>query len=502
MHIFNRNNQSYLIITAQKILFRHHETDLELRPYNLIDIKKISLIHRYDASGELFIFLQIQFKEQHTPLIIQISFLDTKPEEILALFKEELTGKVSLHLPQTSFIQQLQTRHKNQKIIIISFLLAMIGLFYFHKSTPPDFMPLKETALEAQRLKNTGLCSSRAKVALNTKRKDELVLIHYCGILGTWQEESRKTLEKTYLKTEFSDKTYTDYILTTKKAFKAKDYNTSIINVKQAIYLKPKDEHAYTLLSYAQFYNKEIPEAFTNVQKALKLAPNYKQAHEAIAFFYQEQNELKKAYPHYKRSCELEPSAKTYIKLAEIDKKFGDPEAALNHFEKSLALDSKNAYVWTELGLLYWKKKAYAKTKTSLQNAYLLFPDNPFYFLNYYEATLVVPSDVTITEHKHFLSQHKNNIQSVMTYDMLKIIELSIKNLKTEKAKQQWYKQYKNQALHWSFYEIRNWLDASDLEIEHKQKVQSTIGFFIAYQQAYKIKHPSLNTVNLPQPSL
>ena len=495
MHIFNLNEQAHLIISSKDLLFRHHENDEQMQRHDFTEIKEISIIHRYDASHELYLFLAIHLHTQESAYLVQISSLNEPLEEVLSILEEELQGKVLLKLPDHKRLKTLRTHHKNYKLIALGCVGVLLGLLAYHKLNLPTFISLKENALQAKLIQNKGICSSRAKQAISTNKENELLLIHYCGILGTWHEESRRSFDKKHLQTEFSAKSYIEYIIASKQAFKDKKYSDVIMNTRKAIYLKPKDDRAYVLLSYAQFNQNEKEAAFENAKKALELAPNSKYAHDTIAFFYLDQDQLNEAYTHYMRSSEIEPNAKTYIQLASIDEKLGNKDKALEHIEKSMYLDTKDPNVLTQAGMLYWSTEKFDKAYDVLSKAYHLKPENSTYFLNYYEISLTKKQPIKTVQKDAFIQTYQNDKEKMIVFEMLSIIELSIANKPTEEAINSWNKEFYGQELNWSFKEIRSWLDSNDLELESKQNIQRTLGFFIGYQQAYKLEHQKIPTV-------
>jgi len=498
MHIFNQKNKVHLIIGTKDITFPDSEKEV-LHRISFEEIRKVSIIHRYAPDKELFIWLKIAVQDQHQDHLVQISALDEPLEEIFAILREELSGKCKLVLPKDTFLHTLRTRHKTHKLSFLLVCILLLGMFGLHKFYPPELGDLKVDSLKTKSLKTTGLCSANVIIAYPSSEKDKLKVNSYCGVLHTWRLSKTKQIPRIHLETEFSDLSVRDYLVSTAEKIKTEKLEEALIEIEKAMYLAPKDERVHTLLSKIYTLQGKDIKAFEVAKKALALNESSSNAHYNIALLYLKKEAIEEAYPHLKRSVELEPNAEVYIRLAQIEKQLDLQNEALKHYENSLVLDPENASVWTEVGLSYWKKKEFLKTENALKKAYTLFPDNAGYFLNYYEVTLITASDLNSSEHQHFLAMNKNDTKSVLTYEMLKIIELSIKNLDTQNAEQQWIQKFDGQALNWSFNEIRYWLDESDLDIDHKQKVQATLGFFIGYQQAYKIKLPFSHTTGLPQ---
>ena len=494
MHIFNLNNKAHLIISTHDISFPESTKDASLQRVKFDEIKKVSIIHRYGPDKELFIWLKIALKQQGQDYLVQISALDMPLEEIFDTLREQLSGKCKLTLPKNTFLHTLRTRHKTYKLSFLLVSVLLLGLLAFHKFYPPKLIYLKTESLKVKSLKPSSLCSAHAIVAYPSQKKEETTVKTYCGILSTWSLSSTKQIPTVHLETEFSSLKVRDYLINATKKIQTNELEEALIEVDKAMYLDKNSEATHTLLSKIYALQGNDAKALDIAKKAISLKESSASAHYNISLLYLKKEALEKAHIHLLRSCELEPRAEVYIKLAQVEKSLNLHDKALQHYENSLDLDPNNAYIWTEVGLSYWNKKDFIQTEYALNKAYKLHPDNAYYFLNYYEVSLVHPSDINISTHEHFVVLHKNDVKSILTYEMLKVIELSIKNLDTEKAKKLWLKKFDGEPLQWSFDEIRFWLDESDLGIDHKQNIQSTIGFFIGYQQAYKMSHPELNT--------
>ena len=489
MHIFNLNNKPHLILTDKELLFRDNPLNSEMQRHLFENITNITLVHRYDANKELFIWLQITMHHQPTPFLVQLSSLDQSLEEVLETLRSSLTGKVKLHLPSNSWLKNVKNDYKKQRYLALSAAVLILSLFVFHKFFPPELSSLKTNSLKAAYQDNKSLCSAKAKVAYKDPAQDMLLVKSYCGVFGSWKEEGSKKISAQYLETEFSGLKVSDYILQAGASIKDKQYASAITSLHSALYLEPKNDQAYTLLSYSYYLNGEKAQAMQSSQKALALNPNSAEAHNAIGLLYKEEKKNEKAYKHFQQSALLKPDAKSYIALAQMELLLDKPAEARVHFEKSLYEDQNNTAVLTQLGLLHWREHTYTKAAKALETAYRIDPANASHFLNFFEISLVTPTPLNTQEQELFTRTFKDDKTKMMTFDMLKIIKLSIQNEDTLPSLKQWEEKYSGEKLDWSFKEILSWLDESSLDDEEKYNIKKVVGFFIGYQQLYNLQH-------------
>ena len=489
MHIFNLNNKPHLILTDKELLFRDNPLDTEMRRHLFESIKKISVLHRYDANKELFLWLQITMHDRTTPFLVQLSSLDNPIEEVIEYLRSSLAGKVKLQLPSNSWLNNVKTDYRKQKYITLGAAVLVLSLFVFHKFFPPELASLKTNSLKAAYHENKSLCSAKAKAAYKDSAQDMLLVKSYCGVFGSWREEGSKTISAQYLETEFSGLSTSDYIRQAGENIKSKQYASAIASLKSALYLEPRNDKAYTLLGLSHYLNGDKNLAMQSSQKALAINPKSAEAHNAIGLLYKEEEKYDKAYTHFQQSALLKPDTKSYISLAQIELLLDKPVQAREHFEKSLYEDQNNTAVLTQLGLLYWKEHTYTKAAKSLETAYRVDPANPSHFLNYYEISLVAPTSLSTQEKETFINTFKNNKTTMMTFDMLRIIKRSIEKEEILPSLKKWEEDYAGEQLDWSFKELLSWLDASSLDDDEKYNIKKVIGFFIGYQQLYNLEH-------------
>jgi tetratricopeptide (TPR) repeat protein len=453
------------------------------------NIKKISVLHRYDANKELFIWLQITMHDHSTPFLVQLSSLDTPIEEVLENLRSSLESKVKLNLPSNRWLKNVKTDYKKQKYIALGAAVLILSLFVFHKFFPPKLESLKINSLQAVYHQNKSLCSAKAKAAYKDSAQDMILIKSYCGVFGSWKEEGSKLIPAQYLETEFSTLKASDYILQAGESIKNKQYVSAITSLESALYLEPKNDKAYTLLGFSHYLNGDKKLAMQSSQKALAINPKSAEAHNAIGLVYKEEEKYDKAYKHFQESALLKPDAKSYIALAQLELLLGKPAEAREHFEKSLYEDQNNTAVLTQLGLLYWKEHTYAKAAKVFETAYRADPANSSHFLNFYEISLVTPTSLSTQDKEAFINTFKDDKTKMMTFDMLRIIKLSIQKEDILPSLKKWEEDYSGEKLDWSFKELLSWLDESSLNEEEKYNIKKVIGFFIGYQQLYNLEH-------------
>jgi len=488
MHIFNLSNRPYLIVTDTEILFRESPSDKEMKRHYFSDIEKISVEHRYNANKELFLWLKIKMLSKTTPLLVQVSFLDIPVKELLSIFSVHLENKVDFSFPTAQWIDKKVAGDKKFKRIISTVILLLLAVFLFHKMVKPDINTLSPNALKKRYDKSYDLCSTKARIALKTSDVSVIDVRSYCGVLGSWQEIDKKSIPSLHLETEFSSLKDSDYILQATQAYDQNQTQVAREQISKALYRNPNNAQAYLLLTRIEYKSGSKDKALNSLKKAATLNPDSAAVFSALSMFHLEEEAYKQAYPYAKKAVELEANSKNFIRLARIEKRLGKKDEAIKYFERALYEDSLNSYILNELGLLYWQTNNFDKAAQRFKKAYNNNPDKAFEFLNYYEVSLVTPTPLGRKEKDNFLKHYQDAKDKMIAYEMLNIIHLSIKNEEVTPALDQWERTYKDKNLQWSFKEIRTWLDNSDFDVEHKQHIQNTIGFFTGHQRAYKMR--------------
>jgi len=480
----------YLIISNKDILFQAESAHEQMQRLSFSSIKKASITHRYGPSQELFVWLTLYTHQKTSPYLIQLTCLQEPLEEVISILQEELGEKLKISLPKPSTLKRLQTGFAMQKRLGLLTLFLLIFLFAYHKLNIPSTTALETSSTKLVSTKAKGICSANIKLATSENNQESVEVKEYCAILGFWRLRQSKAVPLKFLETEFSDKSANDYLIESKRVLQNKAYQEAIVTLEQALYLEPHNALAQVALSQAYYQNSQYHKALELAKQSILEHPKMALAHQNISQLYQNKDRIKQAYKHLLEANRLNPTASTYLLLAELEEKEGFGEKAIEHYEKYLVLKPESGYALTNLGMLYWQHYAFEKAHKTLKKAYELEPDDAGSFLNYYEIALVSEDDINATLKEHFLSLANGNKEDLMTFDMLNIIQDTLANKNTEEAKALWLQNYQNHKLNWSFKEIRSWLDESDLELERKQELQATIGFFIGYQQKYNLEHP------------
>jgi len=489
MHIFNLNKIPNLIITNTELLFRDTPTDESMNRHSLSEIEKVSLEHRYNAEKELFVWLKVQMKAVKTPHLIQLSSLDIALEEVLLTLDKELSEKVNLVLPKNSWLNEVRTHHKRKKQVITAIALLLISLFLFHKFYTPSLDSFAKEALNKKFKKNSSFCSAQAKVAYKTSKKDWITVKSYCGVFGIWQEMQSKEIQVKHLETEFSPMTVAEYTKIIKDAIRSKNYPVAKETVDKVLYLEPKNANAHLLLGVIDYEMGDKDPAFLSIKKALVLEPNSLSILNRATYYYMKDKQYKQAQVYAQRALKLSNTAKGLQNLANIEYQLGETNTAIGHFEKSLYEDSNNTMTYNRLGLLYWKTKAYEKAEKVFKKAYEIEPSEASNFLNYYEISLITHNSFSTKEIEKFEKYFAQDKPIQMTYQMLRIIKLSINEENIMPSLQRWDTNYSGTKLNWSFEEILSWVDTNEMSEDKKHTIKKTIGFFIAYQQIYNLDH-------------
>lgn len=489
MYIFNQERKPCLVLTHKEILFRDKPDDNEMRRHPLETIKTVSLDHFYDLEHHLIVLLQIRISDHEELFSVELSALDEPLDEVLDTLHEHFSAKTGLSLPSSEWLQKLRRPSGKKRVLAVAAVLIILCASALHEFVPPSLQDLEKDALMVQTQTKTGLCSDNARAAYSLPDSNEVVIKNYCGLFSLWRETASKQIPQKFLEAEFSSTPASDYLLQAQQYIQEKDYNLSVNALEKAIYLEPDNNEFYILLGYSYYWQDNIDLALKTTQKALELAPDSAEANSAIGLLYIEAKKYEKAYEHYTKSSQIKPTAQTYMALGDLALDLGDLNTSLNHYEDALSLDSNNTALLTQLGLLYWEQLEYSKAAQVFEKSYHLAPDNIDNFLNYYEISMIEKTALSTEDEKAFTEAFKEYKRVLMVYDTLRIVKLSIEQKEIIPALKTWAKNYSNLKLKWSFTQIFTWLENSPLNEDERHYVRKTIGFFIAYQQRYKLEH-------------
>ncbi len=489
MYMFNLNKKPHLIITESELLFRNDPSDVDMQRHGFSSIHHISVIHKDDRRKEPSTWLEINMEDAPAPLLLQVSSLDEPLEEVLTHLQDSVGDKLTFFSSKNTKTDAKPLSPQRHLLVLFGFLSLLGIAVLFHTFFPPNLEHLEKEYLKADYERKDLLCSARAKAAYADEQKGFVKIKHFCGLMGLWYEESQTSIEQRHLETEFSPLEYSDYIKAARQQIENKEYHASLVSLEKAIYHNDTDPEAYLLLAYNYKQTAKSALALQNYLKALALNPKSYEACHAIALLYLEAQEYEKAYAYLEKSVWIKPEPETYISLAQVALQMGKSQKAITHFEHALLKDANNLHVLHKLGLLYWQDHAYEKAAKVFERAYSELPKDPKGLLNYYEISLITSASLSEGDKENFLKNFSHDKSVLMVYDMLHIIEKTIKQEDVLDLLKQWDRDYAGLKLDWSLTQIRSWLDRSSLNDEAQYKIKKIIGFFIAYQQIYNLEH-------------
>lgn len=491
MHIFNYQQKPHLILSGSELLFRESPLDQELIRHRFDAIKKISLEHRFDKSNTAYVWLKVWMKTGAHPFHIQISHLDESLEDVLGILLRDLQPHGLLTAKSVTKILTMHRQRKRTKGILLTFAGFLVTLFLTHHFLVPDLQSLPAGGVKSSLFPPQGICTTRAKAAfVQAGAKDALQVKSYCGMFNLWIEEQSKSVPKAYLETEFSELSTVDYIQKASEALKKNAHKEVYHHLDQALYITPNHEQANLFYALMLTQEQRYDEAKTMLNKVITEHPDSATAYLRLGQLYAIDKDFNGAYPLLKKAVQLQPQATTLALLASVESKLEKTDDAILNFERALYEDNNNTAYLTSLGLLYWKKADYQKTATILEKTYRLSPNDPITFLNLYEINLVTKTGLSVDDLNHFVQTFGEQPEQMQRFEMLRIISESMAGQDVDKALQTWQLSYKDQALDWSFDELFDWLDHNEnLTLDEKQSIQSTLRFFVGFQQAYKLSH-------------
>jgi tetratricopeptide (TPR) repeat protein len=311
----------------------------------------------------------------------------------------------------------------------------------------------------------------------------------YCGILGVWQECSTKEIPLEHLETDFSPLLLSDYLAQADAAIADKNHTSAITALEKALYFDGENAQLYARLGSAHHALNHKDSARNNSLKALQIMPDVAQAHLILGLLFAKEENYKKAYIHLTKSTHLEPTARSLAALGETELSLGKKEEAIIHMHGAINAGSRELLLFTRLGSIYWEKKQYAKAAALFREAYAIAPHTPGHFFNHYEVSLLNRTSPSFQEKKAFKKAFKTDKKVMMIFEMLEILEHSIAQEEVHLSLQEWKRNYSEKKLDWSFAQLFEWLDSASLSDDAKQYIKKSIGFFIAHQQIYNLRH-------------
>ncbi len=139
-------------------------------------------------------------------------------------------------------------------------------------------------------------------------------------------------------------------------AITAGNYHEALLNFRQAIVLTPFDPVAHNDIGVAFYHLGQFDSAMVYYQAAIRLRPDYIRAISNLSKTYLELDNKSYALAAAERIVELAPDSPTgYLLRAEVFEKNNEIEQAFQATREALALDSTQADVRHNLGVLYFR---------------------------------------------------------------------------------------------------------------------------------------------------
>jgi tetratricopeptide (TPR) repeat protein len=114
--------------------------------------------------------------------------------------------------------------------------------------------------------------------------------------------------------------------------------------------INPSDEHAYNYLGLTLQQEQKFPEAEAAYRKQLELNPLDPVTHAALGALFLEQHKYPEAVPELDKAAVLTPeSAELQISLGHALLNNGQPERALEAFQKGIDLGRSSAAIWNNI---------------------------------------------------------------------------------------------------------------------------------------------------------
>ncbi|HVO76725.1 MAG TPA: tetratricopeptide repeat protein, partial [Candidatus Bathyarchaeia archaeon] len=156
----------------------------------------------------------------------------------------------------------------------------------------------------------------------------------------------------------------------------AGNYEEAIIRLKTATSIKPDYLEAWALLGSSQTKVKNLKEGIDAYERALALSPGNAAYISAIAYNYRFLENWDKAEEYYTKLVEKDSlSYDGHVNLGFICERKDNPDQAIRHYEKAVAVQPADAATLHALAALYEKQGKEAKSMECLQRAVAAAPD-------------------------------------------------------------------------------------------------------------------------------
>ncbi len=169
-------------------------------------------------------------------------------------------------------------------------------------------------------------------------------------------------------------------ILRAADAFQVKNFEAGESLLHEVAEKDPAMYLVSFMLGEAALRQEKWADAATNLKRCLELNPNFDQAMTALARALQAQNDVAGARDWLRKAIAINPqNFRVWYTLAAIEAQAdasGPAKAAIEAYEKALALQPGFALAHRDLGMLYFRQKDYAASATHLERALALGLDD------------------------------------------------------------------------------------------------------------------------------
>ncbi len=119
-----------------------------------------------------------------------------------------------------------------------------------------------------------------------------------------------------------------------------------------------------------------LDEAMSEFKRAIRADPGFAEAHMALGYHYRRKNLLSKAAEEFRTAAALAPSYDSYFNLGHVLVDLGQPQAAIEAFQRCLALSPGDPAVAYEIAYAHYCAGEYAAALENVQPLLAASPDD------------------------------------------------------------------------------------------------------------------------------
>jgi len=155
------------------------------------------------------------------------------------------------------------------------------------------------------------------------------------------------------------------------------DFDSAITYFQKAIQINPEREHPYHNLGKVYLTQKKEALAEKFFQKAIEIHPYSGPSHLGLALIYLHQKDTRRAKEHLFKALSSSPEAPSfYYTLGKNFLILGEIDAGIKAYKKVLKETPNDDLAYLQLGVIYYKKKAFQQAEIYWERAIELNPDN------------------------------------------------------------------------------------------------------------------------------